>query len=424
MSKDNLDDILDTIAQGSKRSKSSKSPNQDNVDPETFDSSKDSSKDPNTKKAYSDLSNGDIDYYKIIGASPEDSQDEIRRKCNRKVAKYHPDKVNLLLVKVPEEERAKEKKRLDMQYKLIRQAYSVLKDVNKRKWYDLQRKSIKSSSLTHQKQSFSDFIKLQTSEISESTKEQAQTNFKMASLELDRKHGFNRNELNEPKMSKHETEKKLSDLIIVRDMIDIECTKKNMFEGRSFDQTEFNKQWEKMNKKEKKKGTSDQSIIKWSGVSASNDFGLVGSSDFVSVENNYDNLYSTQKPESCEFGTVFSSSSEEEFNFSSDTEDTDKDEGIEKHNYDKDDVMAKYNEIMNDRMINPNQPNCGGVMNDRMIIPTNCGSIMDGPMNISSQMNSMIGEDYKIAQSMPRNKKHVDKEMVEAYKHLVYENDK
>ena len=39
-----------------------------------------------------DLFGGVPDYYKVIGAKQSDPQKDIMRKCNEKVAEYHPDK--------------------------------------------------------------------------------------------------------------------------------------------------------------------------------------------------------------------------------------------------------------------------------------------------------------------------------------------
>ena len=148
--------------------------------------------DEKTAQAHKDLFSGSLDVYKIMGLSPDSSQDLVRKKCNEKIAKYHPDKIEPALRKVPPEQRSKEKKKMDMQYKLVRDAYSILINPDKRKFYDLQKKTIDSKNFAKQKASFEEFIKLQDSEISEQSRKNAENTFKLEYAGMDEKHKLKR----------------------------------------------------------------------------------------------------------------------------------------------------------------------------------------------------------------------------------------
>jgi DnaJ-domain-containing protein 1 len=94
-----------------------------------------------------------IDYYSIVGASREDSQETIIKKCNQKMAEYHQDKIKSKLLKYPVEERKKHQARYQMQYELVREARDYLSNPEKRKYYDMQKKSLDNNNFVNKRQS-------------------------------------------------------------------------------------------------------------------------------------------------------------------------------------------------------------------------------------------------------------------------------
>lgn len=74
-----------------------------------------------------------FDPYQVLGLAPECSNDEIRRAYRAKCLSTHPDKT----VKLPESKR----KHLEEAFKLVQKAYDEIGDPDKRRSYDLQRRS-------------------------------------------------------------------------------------------------------------------------------------------------------------------------------------------------------------------------------------------------------------------------------------------
>lgn len=409
---DRLDDLVSKMAKGSKKTKNpSNEVNFDDVDFNDLD--------PKTRKTYTDLFQGMPDIYKLMGVSPTESQEIINRKCNEKLAKYHPDKIAPLLAKVPEEKRSSEKKKLLLQYKLIRDAYSTLRDPEKRKYYDLQKKTIDSKNFLKQKGSFEEFIKLQDSEISEQSRKNAENSFKMGFLELDKKHNFDRSGL-EDKMTKTEASKKLEDLMLERETQDIECIQPNIFGEKAFSQEEFNRQWERNQRKRDKKGRNrggtDSSMILWEGISAANDVGLGGSSNFVSIDSDYGNIYSTDDQNSSLFASRLDSEGETDSDYESD-DDIDV-SYVSGHNQNKDDVMKRFEQLQGMRKTE-NELYDAREFNDKT-----WGSVMDNPFNPSKHFNSILGKDVTQSLEGPRKKKQIGKDLAHAYKQLLYSKDK
>jgi hypothetical protein len=417
MSSDNIDDLIDKIAKGSKKNKQTEKNKNINYDDVDF-----GELDTKTKKVYTDLFTGMPDLYKLVGASQTDPYEVIKKKCTEKLAKYHPDKIAPMLMKFPVGEREAEKKKFAMQYKLIKEAYSTLRDPEKKKYYDLQRKTIDSKNFFKQKDSFDDFIKLQDSEISEQTKKNADGSFKLKMLELDERHGFNRKDLDKKPISKKKAEKKMGDLMMEREQQDIEYQPKNMFgDGKQYNATDFNKQWEKMKKYENRKsknktGGQDGSIVQWEGISAANDMGMGGSTDYVSINSNYEDLYSTDKFAGTGFADKLDSeNSDSDFRLSDISDDDIDTSYVTNHNKDKGDIMKKFQEYENFRK------NEDIEYDNRQFTDKSWKNVMDNPFNVSAQVGSMVGGDVKQLEG-PRRKKKIEKDMAEAYKQLIYDS--
>jgi len=222
------------------------------------------------------------DYYKILGVPRDAEMSEIKKKYRHLLAKYHPDKLKLL-------SESKRKVRQE-QYPLIRLAGEVLTNPEKKKFYDLEQKTLKSSDISNQKMSFEEFIKLQESGITEDTKKKSELEFRKENDKLNKLRGFNPEP--ETKLNKEEINKNVQELLAQRDMESIELSKKNMFEGRSFNPNEFNKLFEKNKRKEEKKTKKRQEageLVRYEDqFSAFNDTGL---GNFISIDQNYGDIF-------------------------------------------------------------------------------------------------------------------------------------
>ncbi len=86
------------------------------------------------------------------------------------------------------------------------------------------------------------------------------------------------------------------------------------------------------------------------------------------------------------------------------------------HNQGKGDVMARFKELEARRKAEEAEYDA------RQISDGSWKSVLENPMNISSQMGNVIGKDMK-ALNGPRRKNNIKKGMVEAYKQLIYNND-
>lgn len=420
------EELVNKMMKGSKfrshKEESTTANNNVNIDDVDF-----SKLDSNTKKTYTDLFSGMIDIYGIIGVSKDDSDEVIRSKCNKKIAIYHPDKHAILLAKVPESQREKEKKKLDTIYKLVKDASNILRNPEKRKYYDLQKKTIESKNFVKQKNDFEEFKKLQDSEISEQSKKNASNNFKIGFLDLDKKHNFDRRKLDDDPLDSAEIKRRLDELTQEREQQELNYAPKNIFEGKNFTNADFNKAWEKMTKKKdkinKNKNTNyDGSLVSWDGILAANDTGLAGSNEFVSINSNYEDLYDTNNYNSSNFASKLNDD-DEIIDFSSDDslgEHIDV-SYVTGHNSlsSKEETMARFNDIEKKRK-QEDEDYENRKFGDNKV----WGSVLENPLNISAQMGKMVGQDLKslaFSGSSVKPRKTINKDMIDAYKQLVYD---
>jgi curved DNA-binding protein CbpA len=294
---ENLDKLVDKISKGIKKS--------DEID---FDKINFDELSSNKKKAYSDLYTGLPDYYKIIKAKPTDSLTVIKNKCRLLLAKYHPDKIVLndadFETKLDKEKKIKQ---LEKQYELIRTAYKILTDADKKKSYDLQKKTVDNKNFLKQKDDFAEYMALQNSSISEQTKQQAKNDFEIKMIQMDTDRGYNR-KMEKEALPIKKTEKMMDDMMLLRKQQEIEYQPKNLFKDVAFDLETFNKQWDKHAKRQKPKHkTNDKNVILWDGIGASNDLDA-----YVSTNSDYGQIFMD--------GTeIFSSDSDSDLSDISDT---------------------------------------------------------------------------------------------------------
>jgi len=406
-----LDDIISQMSQPKKvdlEQKTKKNINYDDIDFGELDQK--------TKKVYSDLFSGMPDYYKIIGVSPTDSQEVINRKCNEKLAKYHPDKVASQLSKfILAKDKAKEKDKLTAQYQLIRDACKILKDSEKRKYYEIQKKSVENKNLEKQKKSFDEFIKLQETETTQENKDKSISTFKMQSLEMDKKNKFDRKLLDE-KITENDIKRRIQDLELVRSQQEVEYVPKNIFQNKAFSQEEFNKQFEQQQKKkDKNKKNNDRTLTKWDGISASNDFGL-GGDNYVSLEtdNSYEKLYDDTK-ETSMFATRMSSDDEKSVSTIDDDDEIDI-SYVNNHNSNKQHTVSSYDKLLKERELETQ------MLENRTLNDKSWKNMMENPFNPSSQLGFVVGKSH--VKDVKKEKRQLEKELIEAYKELIFDDKK
>jgi curved DNA-binding protein CbpA len=227
-----------------------------------------------------------FDYYKILGITKDAEMSDIKKRYRHLLAKYHPDKLKLL----PETKR----KIKQEQYPLIRMAGEVLTNPEKKKFYDLEQKTAKSSDISNQKSSFEEFIKLQESGITEDSKKRSELEFRKENDKFNKIRGYNPDP--EVKLNKQELSKQMQELLAQRDVESIELAQKNMFEGRTFNPNEFNNIFEKNKRKEdkklKKRREAGDMVVYDEQFTAFNDTGL---GNFISVDQDYGDIYNEKQ---------------------------------------------------------------------------------------------------------------------------------
>ncbi len=163
-----------------------------------------------------------VNYYDVFGLKYDASIEEIRKKYNKLIIKYHPDKI-----KNKEDEGI---------FEIIQRAYEILSDDKKRQEYDFYLNNIKSvSQVDHYslKKDFDDYV---MKYYTDTNKEKSQKNFLEQFNSLDEKHGISRED--KSRLDADEISSRLDNLILEREQDEIEFSQNNIF--TEFDSSKFN----------------------------------------------------------------------------------------------------------------------------------------------------------------------------------------
>lgn len=359
----------------------------------------------NTESKYN-IKEKEMNYYAILGVSENESILQIKRAYQKKLKKFHPDKV----------EQTKENK---IKYKLIREAGAILTDIHKKKAYDAEKETTKinnNNNIKAQKKAFEEFIKLQEQGITEENKNLAKLNFEKYMFDFDRKHGYN--EKSADAIPTEEYNRKVEDLKFQRDQEELDVDHENMFEGKEFNRNIFNKMFEKKKKLNDKRREGLNGMVKYNGdISAFNDVedGCGG----VPLDK-YDSLYSDGQYEDhndryAAVGSGIIDICENDDNVSVDS--------VDDNEYDAHNVGASKEEIENamKKMMAER-----GNQNDDFAHMTDgkFGSAIDDKFGISNQLGFMVGDNLFGHQRI--NKSKLKEDTLKAYKELTLdtENDK
>ena len=340
-----------------------------------------------------------FDYYKILNVDRDTSIEDIKKKSRKLLAKYHPDKYKDL----SEKERQMKAK----QFQLVQEAGKILSDPNTKKIYDLEQKTIKSKDFQNQKNTFEDFVKLQESGMTEENKKKAQLDFETESKKLNKMRGFDPSKLDD-KIDRTLLGKQIDDLKVRRDMDFIELSQKNIFEGKSFNPSEFNKLFEKNKKKQEKNDKRKQEkgeLVKFGeDFTAFNDNGL---NNFISIDTDYSNPFGS---DNFRENSMFGKMRDDNFNASDiSSVDSDFDDSYDTHNRNRDtkntddmlSKMLKNREVFDNNLKNTETAGYKGVMEDQF--------------GISKQFGKMIGND--ITQKHKTQK--IDSDMIKIYNKMI-----
>jgi curved DNA-binding protein CbpA len=344
-----------------------------------------------------------FDYYKILGIDRDTSISDIQKKSRKLLAKYHPDKYKDL----PD----KEKKSKEIQFQLVQTASKILTDVEAKKVYDLEQKTIKNQDFKFQKNNFDDFIKMQEAGITEETKHKARLEFETEASKLNKMRGFDPEKLKE-KLTKPDFDREAEDLFVRRDTDLIELTHKNLFEGRSFNPSEFNKIFEKDKKKQEKKIKKKQEsgeIVKLDEqFTAFNDNGL---DNFISIDADYSDPFGEGNiKENSLYGKLKEQYSVSDISSGDEIDDN----NYSSHNKNRDMKTTDdaYTRMMRDR----------GDFDNNLKDTKTAGykDVMEDQFGISRQFGKMLGRDI----TQKAKPQRIDSDMAKVYNKMIgYDSD-
>jgi curved DNA-binding protein CbpA len=174
-----------------------------------------------------------LNLYDVLGVNSECTRSDIKNAYRNLVKKHHPDRGGN-----PE------------LFELITKAFNILANPNTREEYDEMTKLIQQAENDHfkLKQSAEDFIKAQEASKTELKEKDAEKDFKRTNIELDKKHDFNREQL-DIKLNSEETDQRLNDMKMIFEQQNIENTPDRIFApGEAFNNKKFQSAFRLMNK--------------------------------------------------------------------------------------------------------------------------------------------------------------------------------
>ena len=132
-----------------------------------------------------------MDYYQILGISNDSSYQEIKRQYNKRVLLYHPDKISTKNEETNLElTTSSSKGNVKKNFLLLQEAFTVLRDENKRKSYDEKLRNLKQQRpqiLVYEEVDLDDMDFDEENKIYSTScaRCQGQSNFRISELELE-----------------------------------------------------------------------------------------------------------------------------------------------------------------------------------------------------------------------------------------------
>lgn len=207
-----------------------------------------------------------VNLYDVLNVSHDCTRKDIKVAYRKLAKEFHPD--------MPKGD--------DEMFELITHAYNVLINEDSRSEYDDMYKLSSQVDSGHYelKRDAEEYFEAQKTDITNKPKDEMKADFDKIKLEMDRKHGFDRNEMES--ISEKDAFKRLRDIELVREHEDIENTHEQLFNKNiRMDLGKFNAAWEKAY------GEGPMSLIPHSGNPEA--FNMMDN-NYVGIDN-YDTLY-------------------------------------------------------------------------------------------------------------------------------------
>jgi curved DNA-binding protein CbpA len=353
------------------------------------------------KDSKKDNINIKFDYYKILGVKSDASRVDIKRAYKKLLAKYHPDRV----------EKTKYNK---SKYKLIKEAGRILTDERKRKVYDFDKKnSQENSDFFGQRDNFKSFIELQESEMNEEDRKISKLKYDQFMNDKINSHGYNAED--EGVIDPDNYRERFDDMLKSREMNELEFDHKNIFEGRQFNQKEFNKMFEKKTKRNKKSKKSNDKLSKVDDIVGWNCDDNYANIDNDNLYNQDDDFTGTTDYANIDNGLFdFEKYQNDDSDNDSDSDDNSElDSDIDDNKIPQDDFDKMMNDALNSR-----KKEDTGFEN---MTDVDFKSALDNKDSISSKFGFMIGDSAVTKGDQGKTKLKYSEDLADAYKELTQE---